>query len=195
VRLLLQHRTHYGYDRPAALGPHTIRLRPATHAKAKIETYALRVEQPSSLRWQEDPAGNHVARVTFPGGQRVNAFDVTVEMAIDVRPVNPFDFFVDPRCEKMPFEYPGELARDLAPYLDKTDPAYATGPLFASFLADVPPIAKTIDRLVALNQAVNRRLRYVIREESGVWTPERTLTEKRGSCRDSAVILVAALRA
>ncbi len=195
MRLLLQHRTHYGYDRPAALGPHTIRLRPATHAKAKIETYALHIEQPCGLRWQQDPAGNHVARVTFGGNERVRAFDVLVEMAIDIRPVNPFDFFIDTRCESMPFDYPRELTRDLAPYLETTDPAYATGPLFQSFLAGVPRPAKTMDRMVALNQAVNRRLRYVIREESGVWTPEQTLAEGRASCRDSAVLLVAALRA
>ncbi|MGO8998398.1 MAG: DUF2126 domain-containing protein [Polyangiaceae bacterium] len=194
MRLLLQHRTHYGYDRPAALGPHTVRLRPATHAKAKIETYALHVAQPCGLRWQEDPAGNHVARVTFEAGERVTAFDLLVEMAIDIRPVNPFDFFVDTRCDKMPFEYPSEIARDLAPYLDRSDPAYAMGPLFEEFVSRVPRVVKTIDQTVALNQAVNERLRYVIREESGVWTPEQTLAEGRGSCRDSAVLLVAALR-
>ena len=194
MRLLLQHRTHYGYERPAALGPHTVRLRPATHAKAKIETYALHIEQPCGLRWQQDPAGNHVARVTFGAGERVTAFDLLVEMAIDIRPVNPFDFFIDTRCDKMPFDYPSELLRDLAPYVDRDDPAYSTGPLFEAFAAGVPRIVKTIDQVVALNQAVNARLRYVIREESGVWTPEETLAEGRGSCRDSAVLLVALMR-
>ncbi len=194
MRLLLQHRTHYGYDRPAALGPHTVRLRPATHAKAKIETYALHVAQPCGVRWQQDPAGNHVARITFEAGERVDALDLLVEMAIDVRPVNPFDFFIDDRCETLPFAYPEDLTRDLASYLDLNDPAYARGPRFDAFLAEAPRPKKTIDRLVALNQAINKRLRYVIREESGVWSPERTLAEGRGSCRDSAVLLVAALR-
>ena len=69
------------------------------------------------------------------------------------------------------------------------------GPLFDELrLAGLPRVVKTIDQTVALNQAVNERLRYVIREESGVWTPEQTLAEGRGSCRDSAVLLVAALR-
>jgi uncharacterized protein (DUF2126 family) len=48
--------------------------------------------------------------------------------------------------------------------------------------------------LVALNEAVNKRIRYVIREEAGIWTPEETLAAGRGSCRDSAVLLMAALR-
>ena len=195
MRLLLQHRTHYGYDRPAALGPHTVRLRPANHAKARVEAYALHVE-PSScrLQWQQDPAGNHAARISFGAGERVRELDLLVEMAIDVRPVNPFDFFVDARCERMPFQYPGELTADLSPYFDTSDPAYATGSLFRQFVAGVPVREKTVDHVVALNQAVHRRLRYVIREESGVWTPEQTLLEGRASCRDSAVLLVAALR-
>jgi uncharacterized protein (DUF2126 family) len=48
--------------------------------------------------------------------------------------------------------------------------------------------------VVALNEAVNKRIRYVIREEAGIWTPEETLAAGRGSCRDSAVLLMAALR-
>jgi uncharacterized protein (DUF2126 family) len=193
MRLLLQHRTAYRYAKPAFLGPHTIRLRPATHAKAKIETYALHVEQPCELRWQRDPAGNRVARLTF-GPERVKSLDLLVEMAVDVRPVNPFDFFIDPLSEQSPFSYADEITRDLAPYLDLDDPAYAVGELFAAFQRDLPRSGKTIDLIVALNHAVNTRLKYVIREEAGVWTPEQTLGEARGSCRDSATLLVALLR-
>jgi uncharacterized protein (DUF2126 family)/transglutaminase-like putative cysteine protease len=193
MRILLQHRTSYQYPEPASLGAHTVRLRPATHAKAKIETYALKVEQPCGLRWQQDPAGNRVARLTFEG-ERVRSLDLLVEMAVDIRPVNPFDFFIDPRCEQAPFVYGEEFVRDLTPYLDTSDPAYATGQLFAAFEKDLPREGRTVDLIVALNRAVNGRLRYVIREEPGVWTPEETLQEARGSCRDSATLLVALLR-
>jgi uncharacterized protein (DUF2126 family) len=195
VRLLLRHRSRYGYERPAALGPHDVRLRPAAHVKAKVETYALHVAPPGArVHWQQDPAGNHVARLAFHAGQRVPYLDLLVELAVDISPVNPFDFFVDPRCEKMPFRYPEELARELAPYLDGDDPAYRGGPHLDVFLAPLPREGRTIDLVVALNAAVHARLRYVIREEAGMWTPEQSLAEGRGSCRDSAVLLVAALR-
>jgi transglutaminase-like putative cysteine protease len=195
VRLLIQHHSRYEYGQPAALGPHTIRLRPTSHAKAKVETYALRVEPECKLRWQQDPANNYVARLTFPPLGRTLALDLRVELAVDVRPNNPFDFFVDPLAKEVPFAYPSAIASDLSPYLDTTDPAFAGGPLLKAFLDDQPREGPTVDLIVALCAAANRRLRYVIREETGVWTPEQTLTEGRGSCRDSAVLLVAMLRA
>jgi uncharacterized protein (DUF2126 family) len=194
MRLLLQHDTVYRFPRPAALGPHQIRLRPAAHARARIETYALRVSEPSSVRWQRDPTGNHVAHVTFPKGARHPELAVRVEMAVDIRPVNPFDFFLDDRCQTIPFAYPEELRAELGPYLDRGDPSLAGGPLLDAFLAKLPAAGKTVDSVVELNRLVNERTRYVIREEPGVWTPEETLRQGRGSCRDSAILLVAALR-
>ena len=194
MRLLLTHRSRYVYETPAALGPHTVRLRPATHAKAKIESYALVVEQPCAVRWQQDPAGNHAARLTFRAGERVPSLDLAVELAVDVRPVNPFDFFVDPRCKEVPFQYAEDLQKDLAPNLSTTDPAIAGGPKLAAFLAELPRTGPTVDFVVAVNRAVNAKLRYVIREETGVYLPEETLTRGEASCRDSAVLLVAALR-
>lgn len=194
MRLLVQHRSHYRYPKPAALGPHTIRLRPVPHAKALIETYALHVRPSERVFWQQDPAGNHVARFALRAGERIDSLEVVVEIAADIRPVNPFDFTLDERAEHVPFAYTPDIARDLAPYQDREDPAYRTGPLFAAFAKELPQDGRTVDLVVALNRAVNERLRYVIREEGGVWTPEQTLAEGRGSCRDSAVLLVALLR-
>jgi uncharacterized protein (DUF2126 family)/transglutaminase-like putative cysteine protease len=195
MRLLLQHHTRYRYPRPAALGPQEIRLRPANHARARIESYLLRVPEPGVIRWVQDPFGNHVARVTYRKGALLSSFDVLVEMAVDIRPVNPFDFFVDDRCRELPFAYPAEFAADVAPFRDLAEPALACGPLAKAFIASLPHTGNTVDAVVAMNAAVNKAVRYVIREEPGIWTPEETLRQGRGSCRDSAVLLVAGLRA
>ncbi|HET8725276.1 MAG TPA: transglutaminase family protein [Anaeromyxobacteraceae bacterium] len=194
MRLLLQHDTVYRFPRPAALGPHQVRLRPADHARARIESYALRVTEPAQIRWQRDPSGNHVAHVSFPKGARLPELAIRVELAVDIRPVNPFDFFLDDRCETVPFRYPDELAPDLAPFLDRDDPSLAGGPGLDAFLAGLPSGGATVPFVVELNRLVNERVRYVIREEAGIWTPEETLRQGRGSCRDSAQLLVAALR-
>ena len=194
MRLLVQHRSRYAYPEPAALGPHVFRLRPANHAKARIETYGLHVSPEGAMKWQQDPYGNHVARVTWKAGTRMRELDVLVEFSCDVRPVNPFDFFVDDRCKKAPFVYPAEMRQDLRPFLDAAEASVAGGPLLAKFLAGLPREGETVPLVVALNAAVNGAVRYVIREEAGIWTPEETLGNGRGSCRDSAVLLIAALR-
>jgi uncharacterized protein (DUF2126 family)/transglutaminase-like putative cysteine protease len=194
VRLHILHRSVYRFPSPAALGPHQVRLRPASHARARIESYGLHVPSEAALRWQQDPFGNHVAHLSFPKGARLPELELRVELAVDVRPVNPFDFFLDDRCREVPFRYPAELQGDLLPFLDLDDAALTGGPRLAAFLERLPRRGPTTDLVVALNRAVHEAVRYVVREEAGIWTPEQTLAEGRASCRDSAVLLIAALR-
>lgn len=194
MRLLIQHRSRYVYPRPAALGPHLVRLRPASHGRARVETYGLTVEPPADVRWQQDPNGNHVARVVFPPRQRVEALELLVEVALDLRPVNPFDFLLEEAAEAVPVTYPPALRDELGPFLAQKTPALEEGPRFVAFDAELPRSGPTLELLTGLNRAVNRRLQYVVRSEAGVWTPEKSLEEGRASCRDSAMVLVALLR-
>ena len=192
--LLVRHRSRYRYPQPAALGPHVIRLRPCDHVKVGVARYQLTIGGEHQLHWQRDPHGNHLARLTFKVGARQPELDVLVELTVDVRAVNPFDFLVDPRCKQVPFAYPDGLAGELAPFLATDDPALAVGPRARAFLAELPADGDVVDLVVAINRLIAERVRYVVREEPGVWTPEETLTHGRGSCRDSAVLLCAALR-
>lgn len=168
-----------------------MRLRPAEHARATILSYNLAIEPAAELRWQHDPSGNRVARVTFPAGAKVGELAIDVNVALEVRPVNPFDFFVDDRCRELPFTYPDGLAHELAPFLSAAPPS----PALAAFLEDLPARGYITDHLVALNQKVAERIRYIIRAEPGIQTSDETLSRGSGSCRDSAVLLADALRA
>uniref|UniRef100_UPI003564BB42 transglutaminase family protein n=1 Tax=Pontiella sp. TaxID=2837462 RepID=UPI003564BB42 len=53
---------------------------------------------------------------------------------------------------------------------------------------------RTIDFLAMVNQKVNERLEYTLRMDPGIYTPERTLKEGKGSCRDFAWLLVHVFR-
>lgn len=190
IHVALKHVTHYRYDRLVALSPQVVRLRPAPHCRTPILSYSLRVEPAEHfLNWQQDPFANYLARLVFP--ERTREFKVTVDLVAEMAVYNPFDFFLEPGAEQFPFTYEPALAAELAPYL-ATEPAT---PAFASFLASIPrEPARTIDFLVGLNQRLQQDIRYLIRLEPGVQTPEETLVQRSGSCRDSGWLLVQTLR-
>jgi uncharacterized protein (DUF2126 family) len=190
IHAALTHRTSYRYDRPISLGPQVIRLRPAPHSRTPILNYSLTVEpKPHFLNWQQDPQGNFLARVVFP--ERVQTFEVTVDLIADMAVINPFDFFLEPEAEDFPFAYDPNLAAELAPFR-KVDPP---GPKLAAWLAQVArEKTRTVDFLVGLNTRLQQDVAYIVRMEPGVWSPEQVLAEARGSCRDSGWLLVNILR-
>ena len=189
VLVSLHHLTRYVYDRPVALGPQVIRLRPAPHCRTRVASYSLTVTPAQHhVNWQQDPHGNAIARCVF--SEPANEFTVTVDLLADIAVINPFDFFVEPYAEKFPFDYPDELRRELAACLDP-DPCGA--PLL-SFMAAIERRSNTGQFLVDLNRRVQREVSYVARMEAGVQTPDETLEARAGSCRDSAWLLVQVLR-
>ena len=122
--------------------------------------------------------------------------DITVGLVADMAVINPFDFFVEDFAEHYPFAYPPELAADLQPYLEI--PESARGPRLDEWLAALPTPGPEgqliIPFLSGLNGAVNTDVAYSTRMEAGVQTPDQTLERRIGSCRDSAWLLVTALR-
>jgi uncharacterized protein (DUF2126 family) len=190
IHVALNHLTHYRYDRLVGLGPQQVRLRPAPHCRTRILSFSLRVEPAKHfINWQQDPQGNHLARLVFPEPTRELRLEVDLiaEMAV----LNPFDFFLTDYAEQMPFSYEPAEAGELTPYL-VCAPA---SPPFLDYLARIPrgPM-RTIDFLVSLNQRLADDIRYLIRMEPGVQTPEETLRRAAGSCRDSGWLLVQLLR-
>jgi transglutaminase-like putative cysteine protease len=194
IKVAIEHRTTYRFDRPIGIGPHVIRLRPAPHTRTPIESYALTITPADHfINWQQDPFGNYQARVVFP--TKSDVLDISVGLVADLGVINPFDFFTDDYAASFPFSYPAELAADLGPYLDVPD--FAIGPLLDEWLAGLqlgPAGQPILSFLSALNGAVNRDVAYSVRMEEGVLTPDQTLARAIGSCRDSAWLLVTALR-
>jgi uncharacterized protein (DUF2126 family)/transglutaminase-like putative cysteine protease len=190
IRVALNHQTMYRYDRLVALSPQIVRLRPAPHCHTPILSYALTIH-PSEhfLNWQQDPQGNYLARLVFP--EKTRELRVEVDLVAEMTVINPFDFFLEPSAETYPFTYEPWLVRELRPYLE-VEPA---GPQLQAFLRSVSrQDTRTADFLVQLNQRLQREVDYIIRMQPGIQTCEETLTLRRGSCRDSAWLLVQILR-
>ncbi|HUK33639.1 MAG TPA: transglutaminase family protein, partial [Vicinamibacterales bacterium] len=190
IHVALRHVTHYRYDRGVVLSPQLVRLRPAPHCRTRVLSYSQTITpQKHFVNWQQDPQSNYVARVTFP--DPVREFRVEIDLVAEMSVYNPFDFFLEPEAERFPFGYDSWQLRELQPFLSVEEPS----PRLREYLAgiNVEP-RRTIDFLVDLNRQLQRHVRYVIRMEPGVQTPDETLATTRGSCRDTTWLLVQLLR-
>lgn len=171
------------------LGPQSIRLRPMPNARTPIPSYALHIHPaPASLHWQQDPHGNTLARVVLAG--LVESMEVMVDLVADLSPQDPFNFLLDPDAESWPFRYDPLMADDLGQFR-RADHA---GPLLQALRDETASSAATISLILELTHRVRDRVAYIVRMEPGVWNPDRTLAEARGSCRDSAWLLIQLLR-
>ena len=193
IRVALQHRTTYRFDRMVNVSPHEIRLRPAPHCRTPVLGYSLNIEPTKHfLNWQQDPYGNWVARLVFP--ERTDKLEVFVDLTADMTVINPFDFFVEPYAEHYPFVYAPALAKELLPFLETAE----LGPRLAAWLerfrATIKRDESTVLMLVRLNQQLQQEIGYLVRMEPGVQTPEETLGSACGSCRDTGWLLVQIMR-
>lgn len=187
----MRHSTTYRYDRPVALSPHLVRLRPVPGVSARVAAYALEIApRPYSLSWQHDPLGNWVARPVF--GERTPELRVDVELTVDMSPLNPFDFLVEPSAEAWPLTYSAGTRLELRGSLEP-EPA---GQRLTAFVRArrAPSAAGTLESLLALNRDIHGSVGYVVRPLGEVQGTEETLELGSGSCRDSAWLLVQALR-
>ena len=190
IRVAINHKTEYQYDRLVNLSPHIVRLRPAVHTRTPIHSYSLKITpEEHFINWQQDPYGNFLARLAFP--KKTKKLSVEVSLIAEMVVINPFDFFLDEDANHYPFVYDKQLSAQLAPYRV----IKANGPLLKKWVAEVDRTRmQTNDFLVALNQSLQKDIAYNIRMEPGIQKCDETLTLKRGSCRDTAWLLVQILR-
>ncbi|MFN0049772.1 MAG: transglutaminase family protein, partial [Cytophagales bacterium] len=190
IKVAINHKTHYKYDRLVNLGPHVFRLRPAAHSRTKIESYSFKVSPDSHfINWQQDPFGNYQARLVFK--EKTTELLVEVDIIADLEVFNPFEFFVEEYAEKFPFTYEPKLAEELVAYLKPAE----NGTLLTKWLETVDRSPKKIvDFLVYINQKLWKDINYTVRLEHGVQNCETTLGNALGSCRDTGWLLVQILR-
>jgi len=190
IRVALNHKTRYRYGRPVWLSPHVVRLRPAPHCRTPVVSYSLKVTPAEHfINWHQDPYSNRLARLIFP--KKSTELCVEVDLVADLSVTNPFDFFLEEYAETCPFQYDETLSKELFPYLQ----AQSAGPRMQELIRQVRrENIRTIDYLVEINQHIQRQVKYLVRVEPGIQTPEETLALGSGSCRDSASLLVQLLR-
>jgi transglutaminase-like putative cysteine protease len=190
--LTVQHSTVYRYREPVAFGEHRMMFRPrASHDLRLIGTNLAITPQPAQLRWLHDPFDNSVAVATFEGTASELRFEstVTLEHFENSTPEYP----LEQTARMYPFRYSGEDLPNLGRALHRHYPGEQVSQWALQFL-DASDSTGVMKILRAMTCGIREKFRYVRRTEKGVQTPEETLRNGCGSCRDFAVLMMEAAR-
>jgi transglutaminase-like putative cysteine protease len=190
--LSIKHVTTYHYRRPVAFGEHRMMLRPRDDDDQKVLESDLEITpKPSHLSWTHDVFGNHVATARFVNRASELRFESAIRL--DHAPAGFREADIEDFARTYPFAYGAEERAGLACFVAPLSPCPQLDHWVASFLRP-DGSADTRDLLVDMTQTINRAFKHVARHEKGIQDPARTLQHMSGSCRDFAMLMIAALR-
>jgi len=191
-RLTVEHSTVYTYGEPVYLGEHRMMFRPRdSHDLRLIDTSLAITPKPVHLRWLHDPFDNSVAIASFEGSTRELSFHSTV--TLEHFESSPPEYQLEDYARSYPFRYSDEDFPNLTLALTRENPDDKVSRWALQFL-DAADTTGTLKILRAITYGIREQFIYARRIEKGVQTPAETLAERRGSCRDFAVLMMDAAR-
>ena len=185
----ISHRMDFVFSGPAFFEPMTVRLHPRSDATQVLEFYRLDVV-PAPVQTTRNTGldGNIEDTLWFSGLHPT--LSLTASSRVRTFRTNPFDFLLsDSRFRTLPFSYGPVLSPLLAPYLAQSAELNKSS-LFRSFIETVRSSSKmeTIPFLTGLAQKIRESFSYAVREEGDPHSPQQTLENGGGTCRDFALL-------
>ncbi len=190
--LSIRHITTYRYRQPVAFGEHRMMLRPRDDGDQRVVDAAIAITpEPAELSWTQDGFGNHIAIARFARRAHELRFESTI--FVDHAPGGFHAAEIASDARVCPFAYPADEQTGLARFMQTCAPDPEVD-LWARRFLDANGSADTHALLVGMTQTIKRTLKHRARHQKGVQDPVETLRLGSGSCRDVAVLMIAALR-
>jgi transglutaminase-like putative cysteine protease len=146
---------------------------------------------PLQLAWSQDVFGNHVAVAQFD--DRAAELRFVNNIRLDHAPKGFGAADIEKSARLYPFAYSAEDWLDLKRFTQPPAARYEIDCWSAAFF-DEDGSAGTHELLVGMTRTIGRTFKHVARHQRGVQDPVRTLALGSGSCRDLAVLMIAASR-
>ena len=140
-----------------------------------------------------DLDGNNLIKLWFDRPTK----ELNIQIMSEVETIcdNPFNYLLESWATSLPFKYPQSLFKQLEPYLKPY-----------SFISDATALeiaqdlllankSNTLNFLFALNQRIYQDCEYIVRETGSPLPAGVTWRNKKGSCRDYAVLFMEVCRA
>jgi transglutaminase-like putative cysteine protease len=190
--LSIRHITTYHYTKPVAFGEHRLMLRPRNGGGQKVLKSEINITPaPLRLTWSQDIFGNHVAIARFD--DRSDQLRFVNNIRLDHAPISFNEADIEESARFYPFAYAAEDRLELKRFRQPRAARNEIDRWSASFFREGRSVG-THEFLVGLTDAISRGFKHVSRHQKGVQDPVRTLELGSGSCRDLAVLMIAALR-
>ena len=188
----IRHRLTYAYGRPVFLEPMTLRLTPRQDASQRLLRHRLVIlPTPAGVSQVLEPDGTDATVGWFANTHQ----DLTIEMETLVETLrgNPFDWIItDPSVRTLPAVYTEDVAHSLTPCLANGG-AHAPVAGWARGLAEEVE-GDTAAFLMHLADHIHHGFAHIGRFDGDPFSPADTLLERRGACRDTAMLFVEACR-
>ena len=188
-RIEITHTTTYRYAQPVRLLEHKLHVRPREGHDIRIEASELRITPAYRIRWQRDVYGNSVAIVNF--SEQSSILEIISTVAVEHYESTIPTLELADEIRHFPVAYDPMEQIDLVPYQTLVFP-HKPEVINEWLGGQVPPASggDTLSFLNGLNQRIANDIRYQIRNEPGVQSPEQTLSMRTGSCRDLATLFI-----
>lgn len=183
----------FSFTDPAFFEPMTVRLRPRSDAAQSLLSFHLDVmPEPDRIVDCTGMDGNIESVLWFSGvhGKLV----IHASSRVQTRRINPFDFLLtDSQSLTLPFDGKRTWPAFFAPYLDSRS---IRGKAFEAFAKRIIVLSnrETVPFLNCLAKEIQDSLAYNIREDGPPRSPEETLRQGEGSCRDFALLAMEVCR-
>lgn len=191
----IEHSTEYRFTRPVFFEPHQLRLQPRGDAAQRLLRFDIQIEPtPAGLTPALDTEGNVVTMAWFDDLHDRMVLRVSCE--VETLRENPFDYLLTPVNRRLPIGYqPWEIDALRAACRRVAVPSKADPVLdLASEIRDAAG-HELVPFLTKLCNTLYERIKLVHRETGSPWPPAITIEQRRGSCRDLAVLFIDACRA
>jgi len=188
----IKHVTTYRYNRPVSFGEHRMMLLPRDDDDQKVLECEIDIRpKPVRLDWSRDIFGNHVATAKF--NDRADKLSFVSKVRLDYAPVKFHASDIDYSARRYPFAYSVDEWAALNRYIEPPAARRELDRWSAAFLQSGKS-THLHEFLVSMTQTIKRTIEHVSRHEEGIQDPVQTLALKSGSCRDVAVLMIAAVR-
>lgn len=192
TRIRIHHETAYRYPQPVRLGPHRLMLRPRESRELRLISNEITLTPEAELNWAHDVSGNAIATATFSDMVDTLVINAVSELQLSSKAWPVFDIAAS--AINYPFLYSDDEWTDLGALAMQQydDPGNQMQNWARGFAGNSP--TDTLILLKNISAGIHGRSQYEAREVEGTQTPNQTLDQCRGTCRDFAVLFVEAVR-